>query len=221
MYDHRVDTPERGGQLGQRQRIDDRAAALPATDDLDGQHPAGDAGAELADRDVVLGVARKAGIQDTQHAVLTLEPGRQCRGGPGVAIDPHGERQDPAQDEEGIERTDGGPRIDLDLLDLPDEVGSAGDDPSDDVAVPRQELRRGLDDEIRPELERPADVWRGEGVVDDVRRPVLVGEAGDRRVVGHHGRRVGDGLRVDDAGRCRGRSPRPRPRCRSGPRNRR
>ena len=88
--------------------------------------------------------------------------------------------------------------VDLDLPDLGDELGAAGDDAGDDVAVAAQELRRRFDDEVRAELERPADVRRGERVVDDVRRAVLVGELGDRRVVGHDGRRVGDGLGVDD-----------------------
>ncbi len=94
-----------------------------------------------------------------------------------------------------------GAGVDLDLLDLPDQVRAARHDPGDDVAVAGQELGRRFDDEIRAELERPADVRRGERVVDDVGRAVLVGEAGDRRVVGHDGRRVGDGLGVDDAGR--------------------
>ena len=84
---------------------------------------------------------------------------------------------------------------------------AAGHDAGDDVAVPGQELRGQFDDEVGTERERPADVRRGERVVDDVRRAVLVGEAGDRGVVGHDGRRVGDGLGVDDTGR-RGRDGR-------------
>ena len=47
------------------------------------------------------------------------------------------------------------------------------------------------------ELERPADVRAGERVVDDEDRPVSSGELGEGRVVGHEGRRVGDGLRVE------------------------
>ena len=100
------------------------ATGLATTGDLDREHPAGDARPELADRDVVLGVARKAGIEDALHAVLTFEPGRQCRRGLRVALDADGQGQDPAQDEERIERADGGARVDLDLLDLPDEVAS-------------------------------------------------------------------------------------------------
>ena len=80
-------------------------------------------------------------------------------------------------------------------------VRPTGDDAGDDVAVAGQELRRRLDDEVGAELERAAHVGRGEGVVDEVRRAVLVGEAGEGRVVGHDGRRVGDGLGVHDPGR--------------------
>ena len=48
--DHRVDAAERGGQLGEAQRVDDRATGRPAAGDLEGEHPAGDARPELAQR---------------------------------------------------------------------------------------------------------------------------------------------------------------------------
>jgi hypothetical protein len=56
--DHRVDAAERGGQLGERQCVDDRPAGGPATLDLEGEHPAGNPGPELAERDLVLGMTR-------------------------------------------------------------------------------------------------------------------------------------------------------------------
>ena len=46
--DHRVDASERGGQFGQGQRVDDGATGRAATGELDGEHPAGDTGPELA-----------------------------------------------------------------------------------------------------------------------------------------------------------------------------
>ena len=114
--DHRVDAPERGGQLGQGQRIDDRAAGLAPAGHLDREHPARDTRPELAHGDVVLGVAREAGVEDALHAVLTFEPGRECRRRSRVALDADGEGQDPAQDEERVEGADGGAGVDLDLL---------------------------------------------------------------------------------------------------------
>ena len=149
------------------------------------------------------------------HAVLTLEPGRQCRGGRGVALGPDGEGQDPAQDEEGLERAEGRAGIDLDALDVGDQRPRPGHDPGDHVAVPAEELGRRLGDQVRPELERPADVRRGERVVDDVHRAVAVGQLGEGRVVGEVRRRVGDGLGVQDARRRRRRGPRPPRRGRS------
>ena len=118
-----------------------------------------------------------------------------------MALGTDGEGQDPAQDEERLERPEGRPGVDLDALDAGDERPVAGHDPGDQVAVAAEELRRRFGDEVRPELERPADVRRGERVVDDVHRAVPVGELGEGRVVGKERRRVGDGLGVEDAGR--------------------
>ncbi len=202
--DHRVDAPERGGQLGQAEGVDDRPAGLAAALDLEGEHAAGDPRPELPERDVMLRVAVEARVEDRAHAVVTLEPGRQCRGRRGVALDPQGEGQDPAQDEERLERTERRPGIDLGALDARDPLGRAGDHAGDDVAVAAQELGRRFDHEIRAEVERAADVGRGERVVDHVCRAVAVGQLGERGVVGQVGRRVGDGLGVQDAGRGRG-----------------
>ena len=121
-----------------------------------------------------------------------------------MALDADGEGQDPAQDEERLERTERRPGIDLDALDPGDQLGRAGDHAGDDVAVAAQELGRRFDDEVRAEVERAADVGRRERVVDDVRRAVAMGQLGERGVIGQVGRRVGDRLGVQDAGRGRG-----------------
>ena len=116
--DERVDAAERGGQLGEGHRIDDRLTGLATTLDLEGEHPAGDAVAELADGDVVLGMAGETWVHDADHAFLTLEPRRECRRIPRMALHPHAQRQQPAQDEERIEGTDGAARVVLERLDL-------------------------------------------------------------------------------------------------------
>ena len=61
-----------------------------------------------------------------------------------------------------------------------------------------------------PELQRPADVRRRERVVDDVGRPVSMGELGEGRVIGDVRRRVGDRLRVEDPRRGGGEGRRDR-----------
>ena len=65
------------------------------------------------------------------------------------------------------------------------------------------ELRRRLDDEVGTQLDRPAQVRRGERVVDDQQCAMGVGNPGQRRDVGNHDRRVRDRLDVEDAGRHR------------------
>ena len=210
--DHRVDAAERGGQLGQGQRIDDRPAGRrgrrrPRRPASRRRRPAGTGATATS----CWGWLGRPGIEDALHAVLTFEPGRQCRGRPGVALDADGQGQDPAQDEERIERPEVAPVSIWTFSTCRISSARPATTPGDDVAVAGQELRRRLDDEVRPELERAADVRRGERVVDDVRRAVLVGEPGDRRVVGHDGRRVGDGLGVDDPRSARRRWPRRRP----------
>ena len=98
-----------------------------------------------------------------------------------MALHPDREGRDAAQDEERVERCERRAGIDLDALDRGDPLLRADDDAGEHVAVAAQVLRRRLDDEVRPELERPADVRRGERVVDDDRRPVAVGDLGERR----------------------------------------
>ena len=99
------------------------------------------------------------------------------------------------------------PGVDLDAPDALDELVPAADDAGEDVAVAGQVLRRRLDDEVGAELDRPAEVRRGERVVDDVAGAVAMGQLGERGVVGDDDRRVGDRLGVEDA-RRRGRQGR-------------
>ena len=82
-----------------------------------------------------------------------------------------------------------------------DQARRADDDAGHHVAVAGQILRGGLDDEVGPELDRPADVRRGERVVDEVRGAVAMGQVGQGDVIGDDDRRVGDRLRVQDPGR--------------------
>ena len=184
--------------------VDDRAAGLAATLDLEGEHPAGGAVPELALGDRELRVAGEAGVQHATHAVLTLEPGGECRGVAAVALGPDREGQDPAQDQERLERPERRAGLDLDALDVGDQRLRPRHHARDEVAVAAQELGRRLDHEIGPELERATDIRARERVVDDVRRPVAVGQVRERAVVADERGRVRDGLRVQDPGRSRG-----------------
>ena len=60
-----------------------------------------------------------------------------------------------------------------------------------------EELRRRVDDDVGAELDRPAQVRRGDGRVDDERDPGVVGDVGEALEVGDGARRVGHDLGVD------------------------
>jgi hypothetical protein len=57
--------------------------------------------------------------------------------------------------------------------------------------VPVEELRRRVDDDVRPQLERPLVVGGQEGVVRDVEDAPVTGEGRHRSQIGHFQRRVG------------------------------
>ena len=117
--------PSEAVSSGRLQRVDDRPAGLPAALDLEGEHPAGHPGPELAQRRPRAADGSADPGRGRAHAVLTLEPGRECRGRRGVALGPDGEGQDPAQDEERLERPEGRAGVDLDPLDLGDQPRAA------------------------------------------------------------------------------------------------
>ena len=164
--DHREDAAERGRQLRQRQGVDERAARVASARELEREHPA--AGPQLAGRDLVLGMAGEGRVVDAGHARLTLEPGGECRRRRRVAVHPDCERREAAQREERRHRRERGAGVDDDAPDPVDEVTPPDGDAGEDVAVAGDVFRRRLDDEVRAQLDRPAEIRRGERVVDDV-----------------------------------------------------
>ena len=74
------------------------------------------------------------------------------------------------------------------------------DEPADDVGVAAEVLRRRVEDDVGPELERPLEVRRGEGVVDDDEHARASGRAAEARLdVDDVQQRVRRGLEPDDA----------------------
>ena len=100
----------------------------------------------------------------------------------GVALDPQGERPQPAQDEEAVERPGHGAHRVLQEAQPLGEVVAVGDrDAADRVRVAGEVLRRGVEDDVRAERQRSLDGRRGERVVDDDERPLAAGARGGRR----------------------------------------
>ncbi len=82
------------------------------------------------------------------------------------------------------------------LLDVfgPLECSAVDDDPTDDRAVAAEVLRRGVHNDVSSMLEGADQVRGGDGVVDDERHTVVVGDLSDERNVEHVDLRVTDGL---------------------------
>ena len=158
----------------------------------------------------MLRVAREARVEDAAHAVLTLEPGGECRGVAARAAR-RGRRGSGCRAGPGTPRAARASRRSRSGRARRRRSASAGPatTPGDHVAVAAEELRRRLDDEVRAELERPADVRARERVVDDVQSRRGGGRASaSARVVADERRRVRDRLGVEDAGRRARRAPR-------------
>ena len=88
------------------------------------------------------------------------------------------------------------------LLRVGGEVEGArvDDDAGDRGAVAAEVLRRGVHDDVGAPLDRADEEGRRDGVVDDERHAVLVGEGGDGLDVEDLGLRVGDRLAEEQLG---------------------
>ena len=150
---------------------------------------------ELLLRDGTLRMAGETRIEDASHGRVTLEPRRESQGVGGVAVDPHGECEEAPEDEERLEWSERAARVDLRASHLLDQRPRPGGDTGHEVAVTAEVLGGRLHDDVGAELERPADVRRGERVVDDVDRAGPVGHGCERSVVREKRRGVRRGLR--------------------------
>ena len=196
MRDDRVDASQRRGELGDGEPVHEGSACHATAGKLDGEHPARQP--EHPRRERVLRVAGQPRVVNARDARLLLQPRRERRGGRRVALHPHGERGDAPQHEERGERGEGGARVHLDLADGVHAGTVPHDDAPEHVAVTRQVLRRGVDDEVRAVFERPDQVRRRERGIDDDGRTVAAGDRRECRQVRHDDRRVADRLEVED-----------------------
>jgi hypothetical protein len=83
------------------------------------------------------------------------------------------------------------------------EVAGIENDAGDGIAVAADEFRGGVEDDRRAVLHRAAEIRRGEGVVDDERNFVRVGQGGERFLVEDRAARIADGFAVERAGLLR------------------
>ena len=79
----------------------------------------------------------------------------------------------------------------------PGEVAGVDEQAADTVAVPAEILGERVHDDVGAVVERPAQVGRGDRVVDDQRDAVPVGDIGQRRDIGDVAQWIADRLAVD------------------------
>ena len=77
------------------------------------------------------------------------------------------------------------------------EVAAVHDDAAEGSRVAVEIFGRGMDDEVRAQLEGTAEHGGGEGVIDGKQHAVLLGDGGDLAEVEHLDGRVSDGLGED------------------------
>src|SRR5207253_10091292 len=82
----------------------------------------------------------------------------------------------------------------------PIEGAAVDDETADGVAVPAQEFRERVHDDIGAVVERPTQVRRRQGVVDDQCHAGALRDGGDRLDVGDNATRIGDRLDEDRLG---------------------
>ena len=147
-----ADAPQRSGARRQGQPVEQRLGRAPVVQ-LEGKHPA--AGAQLALGDGELGVAGQARVVDGVDAAA-LEVARQGERVGRVPLHAHVERRDAAQHQEGALRGERAAGVDLHPADFRDQVGPADHRAGEHVRMAADPLGQGLHDEVRAELDGPA-----------------------------------------------------------------
>ena len=153
-------------------------------------------GGERAGRQLDADDRAEAGVADPLDRGVLAQAAGQL-GGVGLgALDAQVQGAHAADREPGLEGAGDGPQQVAALLEHGEQLVVAGDQRAQQrVGVTCEVLGRGVDDQVRAEVERTLQQRGGEGVVDDDVRPRLVGRGADPLDVGDV--EVGVGGRLD------------------------
>ena len=155
-------------------------------------------------------MALQAGVAHPGHLRVLLQERRQLHGVGLGALHAQAQRLDAAQHQPGLVRVHGAAQVEVHLAQAGQHCRILGDDDAGHhVGVAVDELGHAVQHDVRTQLQRVLQERRGEGVVDDHQRAVLVGDRGAGREVGQLQGRVGRRLEVDQLGL---RTHRPSPR---------
>src|SRR6185295_18742242 len=190
--------PAQAGRAGEDPELHrhlERAGA--AALDLEREHAA--EARHLAGGDLVARMIGETGEVDPEDGGVPGEELGEDEGILAVRAHPGGERPHAPQHEPAVERRGAGSRGRLDPPDaLPELALLAGDEsPAEDVAVAAEVLRRRMEDEIRPEVERALEHGGRPGVVDQSRGAVGSCQRGERSDVRDAEERIRRGLDPD------------------------
>ena len=147
------------------------------------------------------GCGGQAGVVSPFHTGVGLQEVRHGAGVHDVAVHADGERLDPAEQEEGVERTEDAAVGVPAAQDLLAQVRVPGrDDAGQGVAVPAEVLGGAVQHHVGPVVHRPEEIGGQEGIVDYDLRAGRVGLADHRGRVDDVQRGIGQGLEVHHVG---------------------
>ena len=196
VLDEALDRAERLGEREQLGGGGDPLGGVGAAAHREADHAA--EVAHLLGRRGVAGVVGELRVEDPLDGRVADEQVDDGAGVRAVAVHPHGERLDAAQHEVAVERRGHrAGRVLGEAQALGERVVVDGDEAADDVAVAAEVLRGRVHDDVGAERQRLLQVRRGERVVDDDERAVLVGDGGDGLDVDAREQRVGRRLQPD------------------------
>ena len=154
--------------------------------------------------DRVARVRRQPRVEHAPERLVTLEPARQGQRVRALPLDAQVQRLDPPLREEGGVRVHAAAEHLHRRAGRLDPLARAGEGARDQVAVPGQRLGEAVHHEVGAQRERPLQVRRGEGVVDDHGDPAGMRRRARRREVHDLERRVGRALEDQHARRPAG-----------------
>jgi hypothetical protein len=191
----RLSTPPRLSASANRSAaLEEATRAVEVGVELDGQHAA--EARRLPQRQLVLRVARQAGIEHPPHLRVGLEHARYLEGVVAVALHAHRQRLEPAQREEAVEGTgDAAHRV----LQEAEPLAQGGvvahhRHAADHVGVTVQVLGGGVHHDIEAVVERALHPRAREGVVGPGEHAAAARERRDGREIRELERRVSRAL---------------------------
>ncbi|MNP21399.1 hypothetical protein D3C76_1140140 [compost metagenome] len=143
------------------------------------------------------GMLRQAGIIHGVDIAPAAQPIRQLAGADLAMRHPGAQRFHAAHQQPRILRAEDGAQTVLHVFQLTGQFLCPRDcQTGQHIAMPAEEFGRAVQDDIRPQLDRPLVIRRHERVVHDAEQSLLLRPGGDFRDIGNLQRRIGRRLHI-------------------------